>query len=160
CDRSNSESDQRHSLHGSFSYALPFGRSSRWDGWSISGVNSFRTGLPVNVTASRKATDVPDGNTNSQRPDYAPGMSLIPANGQTIDHWINLNAFTTPVKGTWGDLGRNVVRGPRLFQVDASSAKDTKFGEHMRLVFRADVFNLFNHPELGSPNLNFSSPAT
>ena len=50
--------------------------------------------------------------------------------------------------------------GPRLFQIDASLAKDTKITERMGLVFRADVFNLFNHPELGSPNLDFSSPAT
>jgi hypothetical protein len=160
CDRSNSESDQRHSFHGSVHYALPFARSKRWGGWSISGVNSFRTGLPLNVTVSRKATEVPDGNTNGQRPDYVAGVSMIPANGQTIDHWINLAAFAVPAKGAWGNLGRDVARGPQLFQIDASLAKDTKISERVGLVFRADVFNVFNHPELGNPNLNISSQAT
>jgi hypothetical protein len=142
------------------SYLLPFGRSSRWGGWSISGINSFRTGLPLTVSVSRKAGDVPDGNTNMQRPDVVPGMSLIPANSQTIDHWINIAAFATPAKGTWGNAGRNIVRGPQLFQIDAALAKDTRITERTALVFRADVFNVFNHPELGSPNLDFSSPAT
>jgi hypothetical protein len=123
CDKANSVSDQRHSLHGSLSNPLPFGRSKRWEGWSISAVNSFHTGLPLNVTLSRKATDVPDGNTNNQRPDYVYGTWLIPANGQTIDHWINLAAFATPAEGSWGDGGRDIVTGPRLFQIDAALAK-------------------------------------
>ena len=160
CDKASSSSDQRHSLHGSFIYRLPFGRTSRWGGWSISGVNSFRTGLPLTVSASRKATDVLDGNTNMQRPDLVGGVSLIPANGQTIDHWVNIAAFATPAKGTWGNAGRSLVRGPNLFQIDSALAKDTRITERTSLVFRADVFNVFNHPELGSPGLNFSSPAT
>jgi len=160
CDWGNSASDQRHSLHGSVSYPLPFGGHTRLGGWSTSAVNSFRTGLPLTVTASRKATDVPDGNTNQQRPDRVEGVSLVPANSQTIDHWVNLAAFATPAKGTWGNAGRNIVTGPQLFQIDAALAKDTRITERMGLVFRADVFNIFNHPELGNPNLNFSSPAT
>lgn len=160
CDRGDSVSDQRQSLHGSISYALPFLRSSRWGGWSISGVNSFRTGLPLTVSISRKAGDVPDGNTNMQRPDVVAGVSLIPADGQTADHWINIAAFSTPAKGTWGNAGPGIVRGPQLFQIDVSLAKNTRITERMGLVFRADVFNVFNHPEFGSPNLSFSSPAT
>src|SRR5262249_10577060 len=146
--------------HGSFVYRLPVGRSSRLGGWSISGVNSFRTGLPLTVSASRKATDVPDGNVNMQRPDLVSGVSLIPSNGQAIDHWVNIAAFANPIKGTWGNAGRSLVRGPKLFQIDAALAKDTRITERTSLTFRADVFNVFNHPELGSPGLNFSSPAT
>ena len=102
CDWGNSASDQRHSLHGSINYRLPFGRSRRWGGWSISAINSFRTGLPLTVSTSRKAGDVPDGNTNMQRPNVVPGVSLIPADGQTIDHWANIAAFATPAKGCGG----------------------------------------------------------
>jgi hypothetical protein len=160
CDSGNSASDQRHSLHGSINYRLPFGHSTKWGGWSISGVNSFRTGLPLTVSISRKAADVPDGNTNMQRPDIVYGVSMIPADGQTIDHWTSIAAFATPAKGAWGNAGRNTVVGPQLFQIDTSLAKDTRLTERMGLVFRADVFNVFNHPELGNPNLNFSSPAT
>ena len=160
CDWGNSPSDQRQSLHGSLSYLLPVGRSKRWGGWSISGVNSFRTGLPLTVTTSRKATDTPDGNTNGQRPNVVPGVSLIPAGGQGINNWTNIAAFSNPAVGTWGNAGADIVTGPNLFQIDAALAKDTKLTERMGLVFRADVFNVFNHPELGPPNLNFSAPAT
>jgi hypothetical protein len=160
CDKASSAADQRHALYGSFSYPLPFGRSSRWGGWSISGVNSFHTGLPLNVTISRKATAVPDGNTTNQRPNYVAGVSLIPAGGQSINDWINLAAFATPANGTFGNAGRDIVTGPSLFQDDAALQKDTAINERMGLIFRVDVFNVFNHPQLGSANLNVSSPAT
>jgi hypothetical protein len=160
CDWASSPSDQRHSLHGSVSYQLPFGRTKRWGGWSISGVNSYRTGLPLTVTTSRKATDTPDGNTNQQRPDVVAGVSLIPAGGQGIGGWTNIAVFSTPAHGTWGNAGADIVAGPNLFQIDTALAKDTRLTERMGLIFRADVFNVFNHPELGSPNLNFSAPAT
>jgi hypothetical protein len=139
---------------------LPFFRSNRWGGWSLSGVNSFHTGLPLNVTITRKATAVPDGNTTNQRPDYVYGQPLIPAGGQNINDWINIAAFTTPANGVFGDAGRDAVIGPDLFQIDLALQKDTRLSERMGLIFRADVFNVFNHPELGSPNLNISSPAT
>jgi hypothetical protein len=160
CDKGNSAADQRHAAYANASYALPFGRSSRWGGWSLSGVNSFHTGLPLNVTVTRKATSVPDGNTTNQRPNYVGGVSLIPAGGQNINGWINIAAFTTPANGTWGNAGRDIVDGPNLFQIDAALQKDTRINERLGMVFRVDVFNVFNHPELGSPNLNISSPAT
>ena len=103
---------------------------------------------------------MPDGNTSNQRPNYVGGVSLIPITGQTIGDWINLAAFATPANGTWGNAGRDIVIGPRLFQQDAALQKDTRINERMGLIFRVDVFNIFNHPQLGSPNLNVSSPAT
>lgn len=160
CDKGNSASDLRHSVYGSLSYALPLLRANRWGGWSLSGVNSFHTGLPLNVTISRKATAVPDGNTTNQRPEYVYGQPLIPAGGQSINDWINLAAFATPANGVFGDAGRDIVTGPGLFQIDAALQKDTKINERMGLIFRVDVFNVVNHPELGKPNLNVSSPAT
>jgi hypothetical protein len=160
CDWGNSAADQRQALYGSLSYPLPFGRSSKWGGWSLSGVNSFHTGLPLNVTISRKATAVPDGNTSNQRPNFVLAVSPIPAGGQSINDWINIAAFATPANGVFGNEGRDTVLGPSLFQIDAALQKDTPFNERMGLIFRVDAFNVFNHPELGSPNLNVSSPAT
>jgi hypothetical protein len=142
------------------SYRLPFGGTKLWGGWSVSAVNSFRTGLPLTVTTSRKATDTPDGNTNQQRPNVVAGVSLVPAGGQSINGWTNIAAFSAPAVGTWGNAGADIVNGPKLFQIDAALAKDTKLTERTGLVFRADIFNIFNHPELGAPNLNFSAPAT
>ncbi len=106
CDWANSPSDQRQSLHGRLSYLLPFGKSKLWRGWSISAVGSFRTGLPLTVSTSRKATDTPDGNTAQQRPDVVTGVSLIPPGGQGINNWTNIAAFSAPAHGTWGMLER------------------------------------------------------
>jgi len=160
CEWGNSATDQRQALYGSLVYPLPFGRSSKWGGWSISGVNSFHTGNPLNLTISRKATATQDGNTSNQRPDVVYGVSPIPAAGQSINDWINVAAFTTPANGVSGDAGRDTVTGPQLFQIDAALQKDTTINERLGLIFRCDVFNLFNHPELDAPNLNVSSPAT
>lgn len=160
CEWASSAADQRHALYGSLSYSLPFLRSSRWGGWSLSGVNSFHSGMPLNITITRKASAVPDGNTSNQRPDAVVGVSAIPVGGQSINDWINIAAFATPANGVFGNLGRDTVTGPDLFQIDAALQKDTKLTERMGLIFRAEVYNVFNHPELGSPNLNISSPAT
>ena len=146
---------------GSVSYLLPFGRSSRWGGWSLSGVNSFHTGLPLNVTITRKATAVPDGNTEQPasglrvgRVADSGGWPESSTTGSTL-----LHSRRRPT--AHGEMpGRDIVTGPNLFQIDAALQKDTRLSERMGLIFRADVFNVFNHPELGSPNLNISSPAT
>jgi len=160
CEWGSSAADQRQAVYGSLSYPLPFGRASKWGGWSISAVNSFHTGFPLNVTITRKAAAVPDGNTSNQRPDFVVGISPIPVGGQSINDWINIAAFATPANGVFGDLGRDTVIGPNLFQIDTALQKDTQIRERMALIFRVDAFNVFNHPELGSPNLNVSSPAT
>ncbi len=160
CEWGNSAFDQRQALYGSANYPLPFGQGRPWGGWSLSGVNSFHTGLPLNITTTRKATATPDGNTSNQRPNFVVGVSPIPAGGQSINDWINIAAFATPANGVSGNLGRDTVTGPNLFQIDAALQKDTKISERMGLIFRVDVFNIANHPNLGSPNLNISSPAT
>jgi hypothetical protein len=160
CEWGNSPFDQRQALYGSASYPLPLGQGKRWGGWSLSGVNSFHTGLPLNITITRKASAIPDDNTGNQRPDAVLGVSPIPVGGQSINDWINIAAFATPANGVFGNEGRDTVTGPNLFQIDAALQQDTKINERKGLIFRADVFNVANHPELGSPHLNISSPAT
>ena len=98
---------------GASAIRCPSATASRWGGWSLSGVNSFHTGLPLNVTITRKATATPDGNTSNQRPDYVVGVSPIPAGGQSINDWINIAAFATPANGAFGNVGRDTVTGPK-----------------------------------------------
>jgi hypothetical protein len=115
----------------------------------------------VNVILTRPASAVPDGlslenGSSFQRPDYVSGMSLIPAN-QTINHWINAAAFAVPANGTWGDSGRNLVRGPWFWQADTALSRDFRVNERFILLFRVEAFNLFNRAQFGNPNSNFSS---
>src|SRR6267378_6699566 len=74
-------------------------------GWQLSGILSARSGLPINITVTRRASDMLDGNSRNQRPDLVPGVPIYPAE-QTINNWFNPAAFAVPAKGTWGNLGR------------------------------------------------------
>jgi hypothetical protein len=127
--------------------------------WEISGVGSMRTGLPLTVTVSRPTTVMADGNNLAQRPNIVPGVSLIPPGGQTINQWVNPAAFSIPAAGTWGNAGAGIVEGPGLFQFDTALSKTIKITEGTKVSLRMEGFNVFNHPQLGTPNLNFSSLA-
>ena len=159
CSRGPSAYDVRDNLYIQSSYALPLGHNILLRDWALSGVASIRTGLPLNVTVSRSATVMLDGNNTNQRPNLVPGVSLIPPGGQTIAEWINPAAFAIPANKTWGNAPRDEVRGPGLFQIDAAIQRTIRITEGRDLKIRMEVFNAFNHPELGSPNVNFSSPS-
>jgi hypothetical protein len=161
CDRSDTSVDVRHTLTINSVYQLPFGTGKKYlngdglatkilGGWELAGIAFARTGLPLNITVSRKAGDLPDGNTSGQRPNLVPGVSIYPAN-QSITNWLNPAAFALPAKGTWGNLGRFVARGPRAFEIDTSLTKTFKLSERFDLYFRAAAFNLLNHPVYKNP---------
>jgi hypothetical protein len=77
-----------------------------------------------------------------------------------VNQWFNPNAFSLPAAGTYGNLGRGVFTGPGLAEMDASLFKNTAISEHTSLQFRAEFFNVINHPNLGPPNATvFSSGA-
>jgi len=100
---------------------------------------------------------VPDGNTTDQRPDLVPGVSLTPPGGKTIAEWINPAAFAAPAAGTFGDAPRDVARGPGAWQMDIGVGKQIPVTERVRLEFRAEFFNIFNHPQYGLPQSDISS---
>ena len=167
CDRSDTNIDVRHVLTLDGIYQLPFGSGKRWlndnsrvsrllGGWELGGIVYARSGLPINITVSRKAGDLPDGNTSNQRPNRVPGVPLYPAN-QSITNWLNPAAFALPAKGTWGNLGRFAARGPGAFEIDSSLTKTFTLSERFRLNFRAAAFNLFNHPTYKNPSSSLGS---
>jgi len=157
CDKGNSSIDARHVFTTNAAYQLPFARKHWYGGWDWSGIATARTGLPLNVTISRKATDVVDGNTlSAERPNLVPGVPLYLDYG-TTGRWINPAAFSIPAVGTWGNFGRNVLRAPGLFQIDTALAKKFRIGEKTSADFGVQAFNILNHPQLGAPAVNFSS---
>jgi len=167
CDRSDSPIDVRHTMTSNAIYEPPFGRGRRYlngngllsnvlGGWQLSGLATASTGRPVNITIKRKPGALLDGNTSSQRPDLVPGQSIYAAN-QTVDNWFNPDAFAVPASGTWGDLGRNIARGPGYYEFDTALQKRFRITERFSLNFRAEAFNLFNHPIYDGPSGNLSS---
>jgi len=172
CERASGDADVRQTANVNSVYRLPIGTGTHFlsnsgilsrvlGGWSLSDLVSVRTGLPVNITVTRAASALADGNNSSpQRPNLVPGLSLFPSGGQTPSNWINLAAFSVPAPGTWGDLGRNAFRGPTLWQADAALAKDMSLNERIRFTLRVDVFNLFNRAQYANPASNISAPST
>jgi hypothetical protein len=155
-------------VSASLVYELPFGAGKRYlnqpsparfllGGWQLTSIASAHTGFPVNVTIDRSSSAVPDGNTNNQRPDLVSGVSLSPPGGLKTSEWINPAAFAIPIPGTFGDAPRNVARGPGAWQIDFGVGKNVFSSEAWRLQFRAEAFNVFNHPQYGLPQANFSS---
>jgi hypothetical protein len=119
-------------------------------GWQLSGISTARSGLPLNITISRPASALPDQINSAQRPNCVAGVSLSPAH-QTVQQWLNAAAFTLPLPGTWGNCGRDLGRAPGLWQLDTALQKRVPLNEHVRLSFRAEVFNIFNRAQYGSP---------
>ena len=168
CDYANSDQDVRHSFNANTIYELPFGHGRKYfnkgglaqsvlDGWELSLIATARTGIPVNVTVDRSASAVPDGNTQTQRPDLISGMPFIPTGGATVADWINPAAFVVPLNGTFGNAGRNLVRGPGIWQADTSLGRKFAIRERASVEFLASAFNLFNRAQFGLPAADISS---
>jgi Carboxypeptidase regulatory-like domain/TonB dependent receptor len=167
CERASGDFDARHVFSANTVYQLPFGRGRSWGrsgvtnaifgDWDLSNIVSARTGLPVNVTIDRSSSSVATGYTTNQRPDRVAGVSLRPPGGSAIHEWINPAAFAPVQGGGYGDAGRNLVRGPGLWQADLGLAKHIPLTEAVQLQFRTEFFNIFNRAQYGLPLADFSN---
>jgi hypothetical protein len=161
-ERASTDFDVRHTFTTNYIWELPFGAGRRYlndgaagavfGGWNFSGVVAARTGRPVNVTISRPAGDLPDGNSRSiQRPNLVAGVGVNGARDGSRG-FINPAAFSVPAKGVYGSAPRNAARGASLVQFDTSLAKSFRLAERHKLDLRLDVFNLFNRPQYAQPD--------
>jgi hypothetical protein len=145
-DRGPSNYDVTHTQVTSLIYELPFARTHKLGGWQVNAISFFRTGIPVTITQTGTIASTGTGN----RPNRV-GQGYHA--DKTIDHWFDPNAFVRPADttGTYGDSGRNILRGPGIFNVDASLIKNTRIGR-FDTELRVEAFNVFNHPQFGQPN--------
>jgi hypothetical protein len=135
------------------SYEPAFGH-----GWQINAIATMLSGFPFTPTIGSNRSG--DGDTrNPDRPSVNPSFTGPVVLGQ-VGQWYNPNAFVLPAAGTYGNLGRGVYSGPGLVDLDVSLFKNLAVREKATLQFRAEVFNVLNHPNLGTPNATvFSSGA-
>ena len=124
--------------------------------WSIDTIVRLQGATPVNLIA-RSSINL-FGESVSNRPDLILGQPLYrddpTAPGGRV---FNRAAFAVPPLGRQGALGRNVLRGFPLHQTDFSLRRRFNLGERLSLLFRADVFNLFNHPNFADPNATLTA---
>jgi len=169
CDRASGAWDARNVVNGNAVYELPFGvdkpmlnqrgiANTLAGNWELNLTALARTGFPVNVLMPSSYT-APDGASGTQRPDRVPGVSLTPPTGRTVADWINPAAFAAP-SGEFGTAPRNLVRGPGTWQIDLSADKTFILPLRSRLEFRAELYNILNHPQLGAPLATFNPANT
>jgi hypothetical protein len=149
--------DTRHRFVGSFVVQLPFAKTSGGlvkavlGDWTVSGIYAYRTGRPFTVTQG--SNNVGQGHTGL--PNRIGGGE----GPQTVDKWFDPAAFQAVPSGTFGDAGRNILRGPDWQSLDLSLQKNFPMGR-TNLNLRWDVFNVFNTVNLGLPDANIANTAT
>jgi hypothetical protein len=159
--RASSNFDQRHLLNVSWVYDLPFFKKpglshSFLGGWEWSGISSFSTGIPLTITNTTLYGDnagVGNAVGTGSFPDRTgASLSALPPNSQLSSgsySKFNFNpaAFTLPQGLTFGDAGRSDARNPNRINFDMGIFKHFAIKESTALEFRAEAFNIFNHPQ-------------
>lgn len=151
-ERGPSDFDVRHALSGAVTYEIPARSQNKYlsaviRNFSLDGTFTARSATPVNVITGTNIV----GGSNVSRPDLNTTVPLylddplVPRSRR-----INRAAFTAPV-GRQGTLGRNALRGFPLWQIDLALRRQFNLTERVNLQLRAEVFNLFNHPNFGDP---------
>jgi hypothetical protein len=131
-------------------YQLPFGKGRLVSGWQFNTIVTLQSGFPFTPVIGSNQSG--DGDTrNPDRPSLNPAFSG-PVVLENPNDWFNPKAFILPTPGTYGNLGRGMYNGPGLTNVDASLFKDTALSERANLQFRAEIFNLLNTANFGTPN--------
>jgi len=161
-DRGPSSFDVRHAFNAAITYELPQPRLSRpvnniLSSWAIDSIITARSATPVNVTYFVTSTTGQTG-TFIVRPDLITGQPLY-AVDTTMGGGlrINRNAFAIPSTVRQGSLGRNALRGFSLVQLDFALRRQFNLCERVKLQFKTEVFNLFNHPNFGNPSGSLGS---
>jgi hypothetical protein len=171
-DRGRSSFDARHNLVPTITYPFPFRFQNKAlgmvaGGWTVNGIGTFRTGEPFTARAGYNFSRNGD-RWSPDRPNLNPGFSNNPTHGVTAGCagvaagqklgtpglWYDPCAFSAPTLGTYGNLGRNTVTGPNLFNVDFSADKTFKLTEAMNLQFRTEIFNLLDEAHFYAPGFN------
>jgi len=149
-----SDYDIRHTVSLAGMYELPLAKDKWYGGWQLSGIGYWRSGYPFTPGQTQGILSTTPGGTG-QRPNVIGNWEL---DNPTVDRWYDTAAFQAPADttGTYGDAGRNIMRGPEQFNIDLSLIKYTRFGR-FNLELRAEAFNLLNHPQFQLPQRSFNS---
>jgi hypothetical protein len=162
-DRGLSDYDARHRFVVNWIYELPFKGNRLVEGWQFSSITQLQSGNPINVIVNYTGLT----GTATLRPDLIGPIEIIgKANpGQWFTNTVcdprptgscpANSVFALPVSSSgvfhFGSLGRNVITGPNFQNVDFSILKTTKINERLKVQFRTEIFDLFNHANLGQP---------
>jgi Carboxypeptidase regulatory-like domain/TonB-dependent Receptor Plug Domain/TonB dependent receptor len=159
-DKGLASIDHRQRLSVSVIYDLPFGKGKRFlssapaivdkvlGGWSVNSIYTYQTGLPMTVKFNG---DVFGSGTDNARPDLICNPNLA-SDTRTVQRYFATNCFAIQSPIRYGTAGRSTVTGPLIHNVDMGILKNTRITERVVTQFRAEFFNLPNHPQWNPPN--------
>jgi len=166
-ERGLSDFDARHVLNTGWVLTVPRMHTESsfantvLNNWLFGGKFSAHSGKPYSVTINNDSAL--DGEPD-QRAALIPGTSpYLPKNRHRTDkikEWFNINAFTYPVVGTFSNVPRNAFIGPGYLDTDMNFGRYFPIRQGVRMLFRADAFNVWNTPNLAQPQAKFSCTST
>jgi hypothetical protein len=147
----------------SYVYDLPFGKGRHWlssgraamilGGWQMNGVLTLMTGLPMTLTYSASGLEAPG---NTQTPDQIAPVQIL--HGISAGNpWFSTSSFAAPAQLTFGNVGRNDMIGPGLFDLDLSLFKNIEIRERLNLQLRGETFAVTNTPQFSNPGTTLGS---
>jgi hypothetical protein len=167
--RGNSDYDIRQNLNAAINYEIPEANRN-WliraltHGWNLDSRVTVRSGLPIDVTQGAYVS--PTGQLIYIRPDIVQGVPIVlhTNSPSVLGGWeLNSAAFgpvpTDPNTGApleQGNLGRNFIHGPNFWSLNTAVQRNFQLREDLRLAFRLDAFNLFNHANAGNIDSNLA----
>ncbi len=163
-ERAVAGQDMTQHFVGSAVYALPLGHGksygSHWNrfadgvlgGWSVGPILTLNAGQPLNLTVN----GTPSNTGQNDRPNVVGDWHR---SDPTVQQWFNTAAFAKNSVYTYGNAGRNVLRGPGLFNLDLAAHKSFRLTERIHAQLRFESFNVTNTPPLGNPNTQVGNPS-
>lgn len=168
--RGPSDFDRKHNLV--ISHVIrPFGKGGRlfnenglrWrgllGGFTFSGIFVARTGTPVDITGTNAAGTITVNGTNYNRPNVSGPVRILGGLGPG-DLYFDTSVFSNPAPGTFGNVGRNSLRGPGYVNYNATLSRVFSFGEHYRLQAQMTASNVTNSVHFNDPSGAFNSSGT
>jgi len=158
-DRAQSSFNVPQAFVANWVYELPVGAGKPYlntggvtnavlGGWQLGGIVTAQQGVPFTVASSAAYTGY---FFNANRPNLNPGVDVSKLTGGPPTLFFNPTAFSVPAAGTLGNAARNLLFGPGITTVNFSASKTFAMGERFHLQFRAEFFNLLNHPNFQLP---------
>ncbi len=129
-------------------------------GWQLGSLWQATTGAPIDILAGVNRSNSFD---NRDRVDVLSKPTVgvqDPATPGGARRYFNVDAFALPTVGTFGNIGRNALRGPGFGALDFSIFKRTPITERLKTEFRVEIFNLFNRANFANPGTSFNSTST
>ncbi|MCB9384848.1 MAG: TonB-dependent receptor [Bryobacterales bacterium] len=159
-DKALSDYDTRQRFVNSFLWETPGPTTgvAKWflGGWQLNGIFIAQTGTPFTVTSGR---DQALSGTGTQRPNLTgdPKLDTGRSRDELMAGYFDASMFVLPAQGSYGNAGRNLLIGPGSYNLDFALFKRFKFGERLQLQYRWEMFNAFNHANLGTPRSNINA---